>query len=95
LAKAANSQLKIMDSFDVKIQQSTFELLTEVGDYLARLPAHPMTRAMYQKMQAHLNNPLTTAQSKRLKDLADAEAKAAMVKSGMSFWGTHWVLSTC
>lgn len=68
--------------------QTTLNLLTEVADYLSRLPAHPMTHAMIQKVQSHLDNPKAMAQNARLAMLAEDQALSAKIQSGDGFKGT-------
>lgn len=68
--------------------QTTLNLLTEVADYLSRLPAHPMTHAMIQKVQSHLDNPNAKAQNARLTMLAEDQALSAKIQSGDGFKGT-------
>lgn len=68
--------------------QTTLNLLTEVANYLNRLPAHPMTHAMIQKVQSHLDNPNAKAQNARLTMLAEDQALSAKIQSGDGFKGT-------
>jgi len=68
--------------------QTTLHLLTEVADYLNRLPAHPMTHAMIQKVQSHLANPMAKAQNARLAMLAEDQTLSAKIQSGDGFKGT-------
>lgn len=77
-----------MNSTDsAQSHQATLDLLAEVGDYLSRLPVHPMTRAMHQKVLAHLSDPFATVTRDRLVELAAAEKKTSLVRAGQSFSG--------
>jgi len=37
---------------------ATLDLLSEVRDYIASLPRHPMNREMIERIEAHLSNPV-------------------------------------
>lgn len=73
---------------DARLHQAALDLLGEVSDYLSRLPTHPMTHAMHQKVLAYLEDPSATVKRESLVALAAAEKKAELVKSGQSFSGT-------
>ncbi|CAM8620989.1 hypothetical protein MCEMSHM24_02418 [Comamonadaceae bacterium] len=68
--------------------EATLRLLAEVADYLSRLPAHPMTHAMIQKVQSHLDDPKAKVLNARLAMLADDQIQSAKVRSGDGFKGT-------
>ena len=72
----------------------TLNLLAEVGNYLSRLPAHPMTRAMHQRVQAHLDNPLAKVRRDEMNVRTNAEKNVALIKSGLSFWGLKHITAT-
>jgi hypothetical protein len=44
----------------------TMALLKEVLDYLLRLPPHPMTRSLADKLHEHLDHPVRQLQSEQL-----------------------------
>ena len=73
---------------DARVHQAALDLLAEVSDYLSRLPTHPMTHAMHQKVLAYLDDPSAKVKRESLVALAAAEKKAELVKSGQSFSGT-------
>ena len=50
----------------------TFSFLTEVRDYIARWPAHPMNREMLDKIEAHLDDPLRRLVKKGTKSRSGA-----------------------
>lgn len=75
------------EQVDADAHQTTLNLLKDVADYLSRLPTHPMTHAMLQKVQSHLNSPSARAQEARLTMLANDQALSAKVKSGDGFKG--------
>ena len=72
---------------DADAHQTTLDLLKEVADYLDRLPKHPMTHSVLQKVRSHLDNPSAKAQEVRLAMLSKDQVMSAKVKSGNGFKG--------
>lgn len=72
---------------DADAHQTTLDLLKEVADYLDRLPKHPMTHSVLQKVRSHLDNPSAKAQEGRLAMLSKDQIMSAKVKSGNGFKG--------
>ena len=72
---------------DADAHQTTLDLLKEVVDYLDRLPKHPMTYSVLQKVRFHLDNPRAKAQEVRLAMLSKEQVMNAKVKSGNGFKG--------
>lgn len=67
--------------------QDSLDLLSEVADYLRRLPAHPMHSAMAKKIDAHLVDPSGRSIKDRVKLLADDQEFSARIQNGTSFIG--------
>lgn len=74
-------------AIDAHAHQTSLDLLEEVAEYLRRLPVHPMTHAMVNKIQAHLQDPQQVARTKRLSTLAEAQSFTAKLNSGHVFRG--------
>ena len=72
---------------DASQHQTALDLLGEVADYLGRLPTHPMTHALLQRVHSHVKNPAAKAQNIRLAMLSDSEVFAAKIMSGIGFHG--------
>ena len=72
---------------DANAHQCTLNLLREAADYLRRLPAHPMTSAIFKKIDAHLESPQEKAQVSRLKSLAGDEEFRERIQAGNAFVG--------
>ena len=56
----------------------TLSFLTEVRDYIARWPAHPMNREILDKIEAHLDDPLR----RLVKEGAKSRSGANFTSSG-------------
>lgn len=74
-------------AIDANAHQCTLNLLREAADYLRRLPAHPMTSAMFKKIDAHLESPQAKAQVNRLKSIARDEEFCNRIQAGNAFVG--------
>lgn len=72
---------------DAQAHATTLSLLEEVADYLRRLPAHPMHRAMERKIQEHLDDPHGKAMKRRIAVLCEDEMLSARVAAGNGFDG--------
>ncbi len=72
---------------DVQAYQTSLELLAEVADYLARLPVTPTTRALENRVRAHLRDPSAVAAQRRAAVLAEDAAWAARIAAGACFVG--------
>ena len=57
-------------------------LLREAADYLRRMPPHPMTRDLAEKIQDHLDNPRTGMARQRDERLAAAAASDQIARRG-------------
>lgn len=59
----------------------TLDLLREAHSYLCSLPAHPMTRALVQRIDAHLDDPSIARAQKVEKLKIELEARRAVQMS--------------
>lgn len=67
-----------------KVHQRTEQLLCEARDYLARLPAHPMTNEMVRKLTGHLEAPTS--------GLVRERDKQHVIRKGISGYGMEGLI---
>lgn len=68
---------------DAQSHEASLSLLEEVADYLGRLPPHPMTHLLRDKVLAHLEDPAAIPMRLRLEVRAKSEKLTALIEAGV------------
>lgn len=72
---------------DAVVQLEALKLLSEVADYLGRLPANPMTHRMKRKIEEHLHRPGAGAHRARIEQAAKDQQWLNRLQTGGCFTG--------
>lgn len=74
---------QISDSQPGGANSQTLDLLREALEYLCALPPHPMTRALAQRINAHLEDPTVDREQAIAKRALELEARRSIVMSNI------------
>ena len=73
---------------DAVVHLETLKLLSEVADYLGRLPVNPMTHGMKRKIEEHLQRPGANAHRARIEQTAKDQQWLDRLQAGECFTGS-------
>lgn len=74
---------------DANEHQISLMLLGDVADYLKRLPTHPKTYEILQRINSHLHHPNAKAMQQRVAILAADQTMSARLASSNGFNGVY------
>lgn len=74
---------------DAVVQLEALKLLSDVADYLGRLPANPMTHSMKRKIEEHLHRPGANAHRARIEQAAIDQQWRNRLQTGECFTGSY------